>query len=127
VRLVRLNSETEVRLVVEYAKVRLWAARVRLVERYLASPSLWPDGIDSAYGRWYLGHEDYWREKVGHLVDGGWEGGLNDEAAHALWADGVKSEGAGRPRVVEGEPWVEAGVSRATWYRRKAAAEEGSI
>ena len=107
---------------VEYAKVRLWADRVRLVQRYLAHPTLWSDGIDSKYGRWYLGHEDYWREKIGRLVDGRWEGGIDDEAAHALWADG---EAGGRPRVVEGEPWVEAGVSRATWYRRKAV-EEGA-
>ena len=105
---------------VEYAKVRLWADRVRIVQRYLAHPTLWPDGIDSKYGRWYLGHEGYWAEQ------GRWEGGVDDEAAYALWAAGAKSEAAGRPKVVEGEPWVEAGVSRATWYRRRAAEEEGS-
>ena len=111
---------------VEYRVVRLWADRVRMVQRYLAHPGTWPDGIDSSYGRWYLGHEDYWREKVGHLTaEGGWAGGLDDEGAFACWGDGgVRSEAGGRPRVVEGEPWVEAGVSRATWYRRKAAEEE---
>jgi hypothetical protein len=109
---------------VEYRVALLWADRVRLVRRYFEHPGTWPDGVDTAYERWYLGHENYWREKVGRLVDGGWEGGLNDEAAHAVWGDGVKGEVGGRPREVEGEPWVEAGVSRATWYRRKAAEEE---
>ena len=109
---------------VEYAKVRLWADRVRLVRMYLEHPGNWPDGIDTKYERWYSGHEDYWRERVGHWVDGRWAGGIDDEAAHALWsAGGVKSEGGGRPKTVEGEPWVEAGVSRATWYRRKAEEE----
>lgn len=109
---------------VGYAKVRLWADRVRMVGRWLAHPSLWPDGIDTKYERWYLGHEDYWRERVGHLRDGvgEWVGGVSDEQAFACWADGgVKAEG--RPRTVEGEPWVEAGVSRRTWYRRKAEEE----
>jgi hypothetical protein len=32
--------------------------------------------------------------------------------------------GRGRPRRV-GEPWVEAGISRAEWYRRRAQAAEG--
>jgi hypothetical protein len=110
---------------VEYRVARLWADRVRLVRRYLVSPSAWPDGIDSKYGRWYSGREDYWRERVGHLdKEGCWSGGIGDEAAHALWAGGlVRSEGVGRPREVEGEPWVAAGVSRATWYRRKAGEE----
>ena len=53
---------------VEYRVVRLWADRVRMVKRCLEHPGTWPDGIDSSYGRWYLGHEDYWREKVGHLT-----------------------------------------------------------
>ena len=110
---------------VEYRVVRLWADRVRLVRQYLESPGRWPDGIDTKYERWYLGHEDYWREKSGNLTAKGWEGGLDDDGAYARWAGGgVKGEAAGRPRLVEGEPWVEAGVSRATWYRRKAA-EDG--
>jgi hypothetical protein len=29
----------------------------------------------------------------------------------------------GRPREIEGEPWVAAGVSRRTWERRRQAAE----
>ena len=102
---------------VDYRVVRLWADRVRMVQRYLAHPSTWPDGIDTKYERWYLGREDYWRERAGRLVDGRWEGGVSDEVGHALWAGGAA---VGRPREVEGEPWVAAGVSRATWYRRKA-------
>lgn len=68
---------------VEYAKIRLWADRVRMVRRYLKSPALWPDGIDSKYGRWYSGREDYWAGLAGNLDDSGaWAGGIDDEAAY---------------------------------------------
>ena len=104
----------------DYRVIRQWADRVRLVRRYLGSPSLWPDGIDTALERWYLGQEDYWRERAGRLVDGRWEGGVSDEVAHALWAGGAA---VGRPKAEGVRPWVEAGVSRRTWYRRKAEEE----
>ena len=131
---------------VEYRVALLWADRVRMVQRYLERPATWPDGIDTKYERWFQGHEAYWREKVGHLVDGGWEGKIDDEAAYARWAEQVVRAAAppdepggkvevlkavaealvdghlgGRPKTIEGEPWVEAGVSRRTWERRKAA------
>ena len=44
-------------------------------------------------------------------------------------AGGVRSgpRKGGRPRVIEGEPWVLAGVSRRTWERRKKAPGGGSV
>lgn len=68
---------------VEYAKIRLWADRVRLVREYLAHSSKWPDGIDTKYERWYQSREDYWAGLARNLDDGGaWAGGLDDEAAY---------------------------------------------
>jgi hypothetical protein len=68
---------------VDYAKVRLWAERVRLVKRYLAQPGLWPGGIDTKCGRWYEGREDYWAGLAGNLDNvGKWAGGIDDDAAY---------------------------------------------
>ena len=121
VRLVRLGILEGWGLMVEYSVIRLWADRVRLVKRWLAAPHLWPDGIDSEHGRWYCGREDYWGGVVGRLGDDfRWGGGVDDEEAWERWSG---DRGVGRPRVVEevsGErPWEAAGVSRATWFRRR--------
>jgi hypothetical protein len=39
-------------------------------------------------------------------------------AVEAPGAKGPRNKG-GRPRVIEGEPWVAEGVSRRTWERRQ--------
>ena len=58
-------------------------AKVRLVRRYLASPSAWPDGIDTGYERWHQDRKEYWAGLVRNLDDGGqWVGGLEDAAAY---------------------------------------------
>ena len=36
--------------------------RGKIVRKYKGNPLLWPDGIDSAGDRWYLGHETEWTE-----------------------------------------------------------------
>jgi hypothetical protein len=131
----------------EYREMRLWADRVRLVHMYLEHPSKWPDGLDTNLNRWHSGHEAYWRERAGRLAAGGWEGGLDDEAAYRKWsmqtvraapmprekveplravAKGLveahlgERKAGGRPKMIEGEPWVAEGISRRTWERRKA-------
>jgi hypothetical protein len=102
---------------VEYAEVRLWADRVRLVKRYLASPGSWP-GLHSKYGAWYQDRKAWWDGLAAHLdADGRWAGRIDDEAAFARWAG---SDEVGRPKA-DGEPWVAAGVSRRTWYRQRQA------
>lgn len=104
----------------DYSVIRLWADRVRMVRRYLVHPGLWPDGIDSRYERWYLGHEGDWGRLVGHLDSGGGlVGGIGDEEAFRKFGE--------REVVFEGEevgrPWEVEGVSRATWFRRRLARE----
>ena len=104
---------------VEYRVVQLWADRVRLVKMYLESPGKWPDGIDTKYNRWFSGHEEYWGEQAGRLDGRGvWQGGVNDEGAHAAWGD--EARGRGRPKVEGERPWEAEGLSRRTWYRRQA-------
>ena len=63
------------------------------------------------------------REAAGAEPVEGAEGGLPQglhEGVHARLpgAEEIRVRRRGRPRL--GEPWVEAGVSRRTWYRRKS-------
>ena len=107
---------------VEYAKVRLWADRVRLVKRYLASPSLWPDGIDTKYGRWYQGREDYWKGLAGGLdATLKWDGGVDDEAAYKRFA---KPVGEALPGSGSADGPVSSAERMRRYRERQAAARK---
>jgi len=91
---------------------------------------MWPDGIDSALDRWYVPAE--WKINVkgeavrikivisrsaapaeSHATE-------NDESHAAESHENVESHGAESHAQSHAEPWKAAGVSRATWFRRKA-------
>ena len=97
---------------------RLLAARSEIVREFRAHPAKWPDGIDSKYDRWYRAEE--WAD------DGRFLG------ARVETPSAGETETRREVREVEAigshedpEPWVAAGVSRATWFRRRKIAEGG--
>jgi hypothetical protein len=103
---------------VDYAEVRLWADRVRLVKRYLASPSLWP-GLQSKYGGWYQDRKDYWAGLAGNLDNvGAWVGGLDDEAAYERFAVPVRL----KPVVKVAADGPVSAAERMRRYRERLAA-----
>lgn len=115
----------------QYA-ARLEADRADLVARYWAAPQVWPDGI----GDWYRAEDWEAVEERGVRVARR-RAGVEvppwpfDEAhraklgvARAALAEVEDRVGVrkGRPEVV-GRPWEAEGISRALWYRRRAAAK----
>jgi hypothetical protein len=103
---------------VDYAEVRLWADRVRLVKRYLAAPSLWP-GLQSKYGGWYQDRKGYWAGLAGNLDNtGAWVWGLDDEAAYKRFA--VPAVRQAKLKVAAAGPV--SGAERMRRYRERLAA-----
>jgi hypothetical protein len=106
---------------VDYADIRLWANRVRLVKRHLASPGVFP-GMSSSFADWYREGQDYWDGLAAHLdAEGKWPGGIDDEVAHLRFS---------RPRTrVPVEPGAAQGpmsaAERMRRYRERRAKGEG--
>ena len=103
----------------------LHAARSKLVKAYRENPRLWPDGIDTKWGRWYRAEE--WTDEGGFLGAAINTPEMKAEKRSVARAALEKVEGewgvkgAGRPGL--GEPWVALGISRRTYFAKKAAGE----
>jgi hypothetical protein len=117
-------------MAVDFSSVSVWCSRVRYVKRLLAGAG--GLGDRKGYSSWYDGREEYWAGLTRLLDDAGlWAGRVDDEEAYARWGPGgqalvegglgvsVAAKVGGRPKAVEGEPWVTEGISRRTWERRR--------
>jgi hypothetical protein len=90
-----------------------------LVRRYLATPSAWPDGIDTKWERWHQERKEYWTGLVRNLDDaGGWVGGLDDEAAYRRFG----SSAPVRLKAVGSSDGPVSAADRMRRYRERQAA-----
>lgn len=124
---------------------QLMQARSVVVAKYRASPGVYPDGIDTPLHRWYVASD--WANDgtfIGPLAPA-----MNGPEAKARADEKARKLAVGRAALAEVEaklgvtpyklppddqsqptesretetdpaPWIKAGVSRATWYRRQS-------
>jgi hypothetical protein len=88
----------------------LRATRALLVQKYLANPAPWPDGIESRSNPWYSSNKDYWNALAKKVDDRGrWLNPQDDPILHP--------EGPPRPKPVNTPTEIVAAIRRVTKKR----------
>lgn len=113
-----------------YEEKRLTEDRGELVKMYRANPRPWPDGIDTeADGSWYRKDPEAWDDEGNYIKKINTPAEKAEKLAKgaAVLADieaklGIAPAKRGGRQPL-GEPWISLGISRRSYFDRKAKGE----